>query len=77
MVVSPLGVMPKRGTSMFRLMVNMRYVNRHLGRKDFKFEGMRDLADLAEKGDHAVSYDLMLGFYHVSLHPRYRNYVGL
>ena len=76
MVVSPLGVMPKRGTSMFRLMVNMRYVNRHLGRKDFKFEGMRDLADLAEKGDHAVSYDLMSGYYHVDLHPRSRTFVG-
>ena len=71
-VVSPLGVVPKRGTNKFRLTVNMRYVNRHLGKKVFKFEGCKDLADLAEKGDHAVSYDLMSGYYHVGLHPRSR-----
>ena len=54
----------------------MRYVNRHLGNKAFKFEGLKDLADLAEKGDHAVSYDLMSGYYHVGLHPRSRTFVG-
>ncbi len=30
-VVSPLEVMPMRGTNKFRLTVNMRYVDRHLG----------------------------------------------
>ncbi len=75
-VVSPLGVVPKRGTDKFRLTVNMRYVNRHLGRKVFKFEGLKDLSDLAEKGDYAVSYDLMSGYYHVGLHLRSRTFVG-
>ena len=36
-VVIPLGVVPKRGTNKFRLTVNVRYVNRHLGKKPFKF----------------------------------------
>ena len=40
MVVSPLGVVPKRGKNKFRLIVNMRYVNRHLGRKILKLEGL-------------------------------------
>ncbi len=53
-VVSPLEVVRKPRTYKFRLTVNMRYVNRHLGNKAFKFEGLKDLADLAEKGDHAV-----------------------
>jgi hypothetical protein len=76
MVVSPLGVVPKRGNNKFRLTVNMRYVNRHLGNKVFKFVGLKDLADLAKRGDHAVSYDLMSGYYHVGLHPRSRTFVG-
>ncbi len=76
MVMSPLGVVPKRGTNMYRLTVNMRYVNRHLGKKAFKFEGLKDQAYLAERGDHAVSYDLMSGYYHVGLHPRSRTFVG-
>ncbi len=54
-VVSPLGVVPKRGTDRFRLTVNMRYVNMHLGEKAFKFERLKNLVDLAERGDYAVS----------------------
>jgi len=68
-VVSPLGVVRKPRTYKFRLTVHVRYVNRHLGNKAFKFEGLKDIADLAEKGDHAVSFDLMSGYYHVGLHP--------
>jgi hypothetical protein len=76
MVVSPLGVVPKPHTTKYRLTVNLRYVNRHLGKKIFKFEGLRDLSDLAEKGDHAVSYDLMSGYYHVGVHPLSRIFLG-
>ncbi len=76
MVVSPLGVVPKRGNNKFRLTVNMRYVYRHLRKKVFKFEGLKDLSDLAERGNHVVSYDLMLGYYHVGLRPRSRTFVG-
>ena len=75
-VVSPLGVVRKPRTDKFKLTVNTRYVNQHLGNKAFKFEGLKDLSDLAEKGDHAVSYDLMSGYYHVGLHPRSRTFVG-
>jgi hypothetical protein len=38
-VVSPLGVVPKAKIGKFRLTVNMRFVNRHLGDKALKFEG--------------------------------------
>ncbi len=66
-MVSPLGVVPKRGTDKLRLTVNMRYVNKHLGEKAFKLERLKDLADLAERGDYAVSYDLMSGYFYVGL----------
>ncbi len=42
-VVSPLRMVLKRGTDKFLLTVNMRYDNRHLGNKVFKFEGLKDL----------------------------------
>jgi len=61
-VVSLFGVVPKRGTDKLRLTVSMRYVNRHLGQKAFKFEELKDLADYAEKEDYAVSYDFMSGY---------------
>jgi len=43
------------------LTVNMRCANRHVENTAFKFEGLKDLADLPERSDHAVSYDLMSG----------------
>jgi len=53
----------------------MRY-SRHLGQKAFKFKGLKDLANVAERGDHAVSYGLMSGYYQVGLHPRSMTFVG-
>jgi len=76
-VVSPLGVVPKGTESKFRLIINMSYVNEHLVKQKFKFEGLKDLVDMAEKGDHAVSFDLTSGYYHVGLHPRTRTFTGL
>jgi hypothetical protein len=46
-VVSPMGVVPKARTGKFKRTVKMRLVNRHHGDKVFKFEGLKDLADLA------------------------------
>ncbi len=70
-------MVPKRGTDKFRLAINIGYVNRHLGQKAFKFEGLKDLPVLAERENHAVSYDLMSGYYHLVLHSRSRTFVGL
>jgi hypothetical protein len=67
---------PKRGTDKFRLTLNMRYVNKHLRKKAFKFEGPKDLADLAERRNYAVSYDLLSGYYHVGFFHASRTYVG-
>ncbi len=39
LVVNPLRVVPKPRTDKFRLTVDMRYVNRHLGKKDNQVRG--------------------------------------
>ncbi len=46
-VVSPLGVVPKGSEGKFKLIISMRYVNEHLVKRKFKFEGLKDLADMA------------------------------
>ncbi len=66
-MVNTRGVGPKRETDKFRLTINMRYVNKHLGNEAFKFKGLKYMADLVERGDYAMSYDLMSGYYHVGL----------
>jgi hypothetical protein len=74
-VISPL-VVPKPHSGKFRLIFNMRYVNEHLVKRVFDFEGLSDIADMAKKGDYSVSYDMTSGYYHVSLHPNSRRFVG-
>ncbi len=58
-------------------MINTRYMNKHLAKKMFKFEGWSDSADIVEKRDESVSYDLSSGYYHVDLHPLTRRFVGI
>jgi hypothetical protein len=77
MVVSPIGVVPKPHLDKFRVVINMRYVNKHLAKKVFKFEGLADLADIAETGNHSASYDMKSGYYHVGLHPVTQRFVGI
>jgi hypothetical protein len=55
----------------------MRYVNEHLVKKKFKFEGLKDLADMAEKGDHAISFEFTSGYYHVDCTPALEPTPGL
>ena len=40
----------------------------------FKIEGLSDIIDMAEKEDYSISYDLTLGYYHVSLHSNSRRF---
>ena len=66
-VVSPLGVVPKIGTNKFRLIVNLRYVNKAMVIPRFRLESVSELSDLMELGDFMISFDLKSGFWHVPL----------
>jgi len=37
---------------------------------------LRDLADLSERSNNAVSYDMMSGYYHMGVHPVTRTFLG-
>jgi hypothetical protein len=45
-VVKHIGVVRKPHSDKFRLVINIRYVNKHLAKKVFKFEELVDLADI-------------------------------
>jgi hypothetical protein len=76
-VMSPIDVVAKPHSDKFRLAINMRYVNKHLAKMVFAFEGLVNLADIAEKGDHLVSYNLKPACYHMGLIPMSRRFVGI
>ncbi len=54
----------------------MRYVNEHPSKIVLKFEDLIKIADMAEKKDYSISYDLMSGYYHVLLQLISRRFVG-
>ena len=75
-VVRPLRVVPTSHYNKLQLLVNITCVNEHLAKRVFEFESPSDVADMANKKDYSISYDLTFGYYHVALHPDSRRFVG-
>ena len=75
-VVSPLGVVPKNNSNKLRVIVNTSMSISTSQRESYKFEGLSDIADMAEKGEFLLSYDHPSGCYHAALHPESRRFVG-
>jgi hypothetical protein len=64
--VSPLGVVPKAGGK-HRLILDLRYVNRHLRVPSFKYEGLEAVHTVLSAGDWMVTLDLRAGYHHVDM----------
>ncbi len=75
-IVSPLGVVSKPHSDKLHLIINMRYLNKHLANGFYEIEGLSDIVDIAEIGDYSISHDLTSGYYHVSLHPNSMHFIG-
>ena len=73
--VSPLKVVPKPNGK-FRLICDLRYVNSHCKTPRFSSEGVEVLPELVRDGELAVTLDLRDGFYHFSVQPEFRKYLG-
>jgi len=75
-VVSPLGVVPKKGSQKFRLIFDGRYVNEHLVIPTFTYETLAHLAEWARPNDHAFTVDLTSGFHHLMMEEAAWPYLG-
>lgn len=73
-VGSPLGVHTSGTKS--RLILDLRYVNLHLQKMKFKYEDMKLIAQIYEKGDYVVTFDLKSGFHHIEIEESYWKYLG-
>ena len=63
-VCSPLGVVDNG--KKLRLILDLRYVNRHLARFRFKLEDLKAVANVYNKGDYVVTFDLKSGYHHIA-----------
>jgi hypothetical protein len=66
-VVSPLGVVPKKGSDQWRLIWDGRYINSHLHIPTFKYETLAQLHQWAEMHDYVFTLDLKSGYHHLDM----------
>ena len=75
-VISPLLVVTNRSDKQ-RLVINLRYVNRFLWKKKFKYEDMRIALTYFDKGHYINTFDLKSGYHHIDIHKDFQKYLGL
>ena len=59
----------------FRPVINLRALNRFLGKESFKMEGLQVVRSLLQKGDFMMKLDLKDAYYAIPIHPSHRKYL--
>eukprot|EP00873_Tetraselmis_striata_P027735 jgi/Tetstr1/447999/TSEL_035301.t1 len=72
--VSRLFLVPKPGTNKWRLIIDLRPLNRYCETRDLSFETLSHLRNLARPGDYMLQMDLQDGFYAVGIAPEDRDF---
>ena len=75
MVCNPLGVV-RNSAHKPRLIVDLRYVNKHLRSCKFKYEDIRTAADLFSKGDWFFKFAYKSGYHHIEIFPQHCQFLG-
>ena len=75
-VVSPLGVVPKAGSSKLRLIWDGRFVNKYVNIPDLTYESLSFLKEVLLPNDYMFSIDLKSGYHHLDIHPDCWKFLG-
>lgn len=75
-VISPLNVVPKEGEEQWRLVCNMRFINKYLKIPKFKLERIQNLTSMLRLGDWMFTFDDVAGYHHVEMMEEFRKYLG-
>ena len=74
-ICSPLGVVPKKNGKL-RLILDLRYLNKHLSVRKFKYEDLLVVSQIAAKGDWFITFDLRNGYHHIDIGREHWKYLG-
>ena len=74
--VSPIGCVPKKGGKL-RMITDLRKINEYCVAPKFSSEDIGIVPTLVKSKDVCVTLDLKDGFHHISIHPDYRQYLGI
>ena len=59
-----------------RLVLDLRHVNAHLKKFQFRYENLKTLAKIFEKGFYFATFDIKNGYHHISIHEQDIGYLG-
>ena len=59
-----------------RLILDLRYVNKHLRSCKFQYEDIRTAANLFKRGDWFIMFDYVSGYHHVEIFPEHTTFLG-
>jgi hypothetical protein len=74
-VCSPLLVVTSR-SGKNRLVINLKYINRHLWKDKFKYEDLRTGLLMFEKDAFLCTFDLKSGYHHIAIHKYSQAFLG-
>ena len=74
-VCNPLGVVFNNSQKP-RLILDLRYINKHLRSCKFQYEDIRTAANLFKRGDWFIKFDYVSGYHHVEIYPEHTNFLG-
>ena len=74
-VCSPLSVV-ENAVGKKRLVLNLRYLNKHLWKQKFKYEDLRTAMMYFNPGDYLFAFDLKSGYHHVDIAEVHHKFLG-
>ena len=74
-VCNPLGVV-HNNSAKHRLILDLRYVNKHLRTCQFQYEDIRTAAELFGKGDWFIKFDYTSGYHHIEIFSEHTQFLG-
>lgn len=72
--VNPLTVAEKH--SKLRLVIDLRHINSYIDPPQFKYEGLKTAAEIFEKDDYLITFDLTSGYHHVPINEQFQKFLG-
>ena len=73
-VINPLKV--AKNKEKMRMILDLRYINKHLRSCRFKYEDLRTATDLFEKDGYFFKWDYKSGYHHIDILPEHQKYLG-
>ena len=71
---SKLFVVPKPDVDKFRVIINLKPLNKYIKKETFRMEGLKDVQTILEPGAFAGVVDISDAYYHVPIHKKSRKF---